>query len=104
MGPRVRGDDERLDAPSPTRWERARKSFRRLRLGERADQTGRLLDVAVERLDRLVTRQAGRERGRLEIGRHQREDVVVLRAGRGAGPEIVQQLYQAGAADIFVAR
>src|SRR5882724_9116395 len=63
-----------------------------LRLGERADQTGRLLDVALERLDRLVARQAGRKCGRLEIGRHQREGVVVLRAGRCAGPEIVRQL------------
>src|ERR1700731_325766 len=40
-----------------------------LRLGERADQAGGLLDVAVERLDRLVAGEAGCERGRLQGGR-----------------------------------
>src|SRR5579872_2041755 len=72
------------------------------RLGERADQAGRLLHMAVQRLDQLVAGKTGRKRGRLQVGRHQREGVVMLRSGRGAGPEIVRQLHQAGAADIFV--
>src|SRR5579872_536973 len=60
------------------------------RLGERADQASRLLHMAVQRLDQLVTGKTGCKRGRLQVGRHQRESVVMLRSRRCAGPEIVR--------------
>src|ERR1700676_2334551 len=71
-----------------------------LRLGERPDQAGRLLGVAVQRLDQLFAGQAGRERRRLEIGRDQGEGVVMQRAGRRARAGIIGQLGRADPADI----
>src|SRR5215510_1211538 len=74
----------------------------RLRLRERPDDAGRALGMAVQRLDELVSRQAGLERIRLEVGGNQGEGVVMRRARGRAGAEIMRQTHQALAADIFL--
>ena len=56
------------------------------RLRERPDQTRRRLGVAVQRLDQLVAGQAGLQRGRLEVGRDQRERVVMRAPAGVQGP------------------
>src|SRR4051794_20487044 len=76
----------------------------RLLLGEGADQARRALGVAFQRLDHLVARHAFLERGRLQIGRDQRENVVMRRTGRCARSPVVRQIERAFATDIFVAR
>src|ERR1700738_3928915 len=75
-----------------------------LLLGEDADQAGRAFGVAVERLDDFLARHAFFQGGRLEIGRDQREGVVMRRAWWRAGSEIIRQLHRALASDILVAR
>src|SRR5437870_8115087 len=72
------------------------------RLREGADDAGGLLDLAVERLDELVPRHAGLERGRLEVGGHQREGVVMQGAGRRARAEVMRKAHQALATDILI--
>ncbi len=72
-------------------------------LGERADDAGCTLGVAVEGLDHLVAGHAGLQLGWLEIGRDEREGVVMRRAGRRARAEIMRQAHPALAAHILVA-
>src|ERR1700747_412657 len=73
-----------------------------LRLRERSDDAGRALGMPVQRLDELVSRHAGLERTRLEVGGDQGEGVVVRRARGRAGAEIMRQTHQALAADVFL--
>src|SRR5262245_61326869 len=73
-----------------------------LLLREDADEAGRLLDLAFERLDHLVAGHARLQRVRLEVSGHQREHVVMHRAGRRARAEIVRQPHQTLAADKFL--
>src|SRR5262245_52576823 len=74
----------------------------RLRLRERPDDAGRALGMPVQRLDQLVSRQAGLERIGLEVGGNQGEGVVMRRARGRARAEIMRQTHQALAADIFL--
>ena len=73
------------------------------RMRERADQAGRALGVAVERLDHLITRHAFLQRLRVEIGRDQGEGVMMRRAGRRARAGVGRLLRGADAADKLVA-
>src|SRR3954447_7082000 len=68
------------------------------RLRERSDQAGSAFGMAVQRLDQLVARQARRESCWFEIGRDQRERIVMRRAGRRAGTEIMRKVDGAFAA------
>src|SRR6187200_3084652 len=71
-------------------------------LRERADDAGRLLHLAVERLDGFVAGESRLERIRLERGSHQGEGVVMQRPGRRAWAEVVRQSHQTLAADELV--
>src|ERR1035437_5187020 len=97
-----RSPGRRVKVFPPARGSERAASISALRFGERADQTGRTLGVAVQRLDQLVARQPGLQLRRLKVGRDQREDVVMRRARRRTRAGVMRQLHQALAADIFV--